>query len=68
MRACLADGRIDSSVRSRLPTVSGGFVDPARYAEAYDRYVRGEGAESTWSTISIVTPITFDYWARPVLS
>jgi asparagine synthase (glutamine-hydrolysing) len=63
-RAALAGAHASESFAGDFAEVSLRFVDSVRYREALKRYVAGEGASSTWSSIPIVSPLGLDSWLR----
>lgn len=40
------------------------YIESDRYLHAVQRYLAGDGMESTWSSWSILAPIALDYWLR----
>ena len=62
VRAALTRNLVSTPMGSQLSTVGNGYVEPGRYMQALERYLVGEGAESTWSSVSIVAPVCLNYW------
>ena len=51
-----------SQIHSNLAKVGIAHVDQARYARAFERYLAGDGAESTWSSWLMITPQMLNIW------
>ncbi len=64
LRAKLSSKVGQSRVRSNLDAVAEVFVDQERYLAAFEKYLDGEGEESTWSSWLMVAPVALNYWVR----
>jgi len=62
IRAKFEHGRIAVPADSRMGFVGKGYVDRERYDIGFKKYLSGGGAESTWSSVSIITPYALDSW------
>ena len=51
-----------SPIHSTVPNATAGHVDPARYIQAFERYMGGDGAESIWSSWLMITPQMLNIW------
>jgi asparagine synthetase B (glutamine-hydrolysing) len=59
-RVAAASGR--RAFRSAFARAGELYIDRQRYRAAFERYVAGEGGESTWSSNHMITPIALDNW------
>jgi asparagine synthase (glutamine-hydrolysing) len=62
VRAALTRNLVSVPIGSQLSMVASGYIEPGRYMKALERYLGGEGAESTWSSAPIVAPVCLNYW------
>jgi len=62
VRAALTRNLVSTPVASSLSMVCDRYIQPDRYMRAFERYLGGEGAESTWSSVPIVAPVCLNYW------
>lgn len=62
IRARFARGSVRAPVAAALSRVDGEFVSRPQFLSAYDRYLAGEGAASTWSSYHVITPLALNNW------
>lgn len=61
-RAALTRNLVSTPLGSNVSRVGNGYIDSGRYRRALRRYLDGEGAESSWSSLLIVAPVCLNYW------
>ena len=62
IRAKFAEKKSQIPVESLLTLVAGRYVDRARYLRYFEKYLAGEGTESTYSSHYIVSPMALNIW------
>lgn len=62
VRAALTRNLVSTPLGSSVSRVGNGYIDSGRYRRALQRYLDGEGAESSWSSLPIVAPVCLNYW------
>ncbi len=68
IRARFDAGKIEIPLQSRLTLVRDRYVDAERYMNAFSRYLRGEGSNSTWTSYYMLSPIALNNWLTQLAS
>ena len=62
LRVKFATGRLGISMESNLSLVGERYVDVNRYLQYFEEYMRGEGMESTYSSMYVANPVSLNVW------